>query len=67
MGIGSIYFLYRKKNKLYKSEIDQLSSLYKARIEKFKKDRSFLSLNPEFLDEKINNPEINLIQYSYKS
>jgi hypothetical protein len=67
MGLGCIYFLYRKKNKLYKSEIDELYSLYKARIEKFKKDRSFLSLNPEFINEKINIPEMNLIQYSYKS
>ena len=66
IGLACILYSYRKQYKLYKSEIDQLSNLYKSRIDNFKKTRDFRSLNPDFLEEIIDIPEISLIQFSYK-
>ena len=61
-----ISYEYRKIDKLTKSTIFDLGNKYKERVNKFKKTRDFRTLNPNFVEEKINFKELNLLQYSYK-
>ena len=66
--ISFVYITYKywKQAKLINSRIIDLGKTYKERANKFSKTKDFRILNPDFINEKINISEMNLIQYSYK-